>query len=127
RCTLVLHGAQDEFYHQSGNAKIMRLSGANIVFVNSANEISDQMDLAVEQHQQAGLVPYYIWGGGHTLEGGLAYIQAVEELRDYCQQNNWQPQYIFLASGTGSTQAGILAGLDKYDIDAKVIGISVGR
>src|SRR5690606_36980634 len=32
-----------------------------------------------------------------------------------------------LASGTGSTQSGLLAGLDKYQIDATVIGISVGR
>ena len=30
----------------------------------------------------------------------------------YCNDNQWIPDYIFLASGTGSTQAGIISGLD---------------
>src|SRR5690606_24860948 len=33
-CTLVLHGASKDFNKQSGNAKIMRLSGAKIIFVD---------------------------------------------------------------------------------------------
>src|SRR5690554_5004568 len=127
-CTLVLHGSKADFEKQSGNAKIMRLSGANIVFVDEANQIGQAMDDALAIYQRNGLKPYYIWGGGHTLEGGLAYIDAVKELKDYCEKNNWISDYIFHASGTGSTQSGILAGLDKYGFDdTKVIGISVGR
>lgn len=128
QCTLVLHGSQEEFNQQSGNAKIMRLSGVNIVFVEQTNQIGSAMDEAMESYQKNGLNPYYIWGGGHTLEGGLAYIEAVEELKKYCDTHNWFPDYIFHASGTGSTQSGILAGLDKYGFQhTKVIGISVGR
>lgn len=128
KCTLVLHGSQEEFFQQSGNAKIMRLSGAEIVFVDEASQIGKAMDDAMAVYQKNGLKPYYIWGGGHTLEGGLAYIDAVEELKKYCDTHNWYPEYIFHASGTGSTQSGILAGLDKFGFDkTKVIGISVGR
>lgn len=127
-CTLVLHGSKKEFYQQSGNAKIMRLSGAKIIFVEQANQIGPSMDKAMDSYKNIGLNPYYIWGGGHTLEGGLAYIDAVEELKKYCDTYNWYPEYIFHASGTGSTQSGILAGLDKFGFDkTKVIGISVGR
>src|SRR5690554_222536 len=127
-CTLVLHGSKAEFEKQSSNAKIMRLSGAEIVFVEEASQIGNAMDEAMLQYKDQGFIPYYIWGGGHTLEGGLAYIDAVKELKKYCVENNWTPDYIFHASGTGSTQSGILAGLDKYGFEnTQVIGISVGR
>jgi len=128
QCTLVLHGSKEEFLQQSGNAKIMRLSGAEIVFVDEASSIGSAMDTAMQQYTQQGANPYYIWGGGHTMEGGLAYIDAIAELKEYCEENNWYPDYIFHASGTGSTQSGILAGLDKYNFTTtQVIGISVGR
>src|SRR5699024_8366056 len=112
---------------QSGNAKIMRLSGAKIIFVENPKDIGPEMDKAMLEYKKKGLNPYYIWGGGHTMEGGLAYIKAIGELKAYTEQYDWFPDYIFLASGTGSTQAGLLAGLDKYNVNAKVIGISVGR
>lgn len=128
KCTLVLHGSKEAFEKQSGNAKIMRLSGADIVFVEEANQIGKAMDDAMKQYENKGFKPYYIWGGGHTLEGGLAYIEAIKELKDYCSKRNWSPDYIFHASGTGSTQSGIMAGLDKFGFEkTKVIGISVGR
>lgn len=128
KCTLVLHGSKNEFQKQSGNAKIMRLSGSEIIFVEQASQIGEAMDEAMKQYKVQGFEPYYIWGGGHTYEGGLGYIDAVKELKDYSIENNWFPDYIFHASGTGSTQSGILAGLDKYGFDkTKVIGISVGR
>lgn len=128
KCTLVLHGSKQDFEKQSGNAKIMRLSGADIVFVDVTNQIGNTMDDAMKQYQLQGFIPYYIWGGGHTYEGGLAYINAVHELKEYCDTNNWIPDYIFHASGTGSTQSGIMAGLDKFGFEqTKVIGISVGR
>lgn len=128
KCTLVLHGSKDSFETQTGNALIMRLSGADIVFVNEPVEIGPAMDKAMEGYKNKGFNPYYIWGGGHTMDGGLAYIDAVDELKQYCDKNNWSPEYIFHASGTGSTQSGIMAGLDKQGMnDTKVIGISVGR
>jgi len=125
-CTLVLHGSEEEFRQSTGNALIIRLSGANIIF-SAPESIAFAMDKALDDFKQSGSEPYYIWGGGHTMEGGLAYIEAVRELKEYAEDASWYPDYIFHASGTGSTQAGILAGLDKYQVDAKVIGISVAR
>lgn len=128
QCTLVLHGSKERFENESGNAMLMRLSGSKIIFVDHPSEIGPTMDQAMEEYKANAFSPYYIWGGGHNLEGGLAYIYAVEELKQYCEKENWIPDYIFHASGTGSTQAGILAGLDKYQLsNTEVIGISVGR
>lgn len=128
KCTLVLHGSENDFLLQSGNAKIMRLSGAKLIFVQNPSDIGSVMDIQMEQYSLYGYNPYYIWGGGHTMEGGLAYIESIKELNNYCKSESWFPEFIFLASGTGSTQAGILAGLDKYKIeDTNIIGISVAR
>ena len=45
-----------------------------------------------------------------------------------CDVNNSRPDYIFLASGTGSSQAGIVVGCDLVGWnDVKVVGISVAR
>lgn len=129
RCTLVLHGDIKKFNEQSGNAKIMRDSGVDIIFTEDSNLIGELMNKTMDRYIEKGLSPYYIWGGGHNYEGGYAYIKAIKELAKYCKKNKWYPEYIFHASGTGSTQSGILAGLDKYleNIETKVIGISVGR
>ena len=126
-CTLILHGDKERLYSKSGNARIIKTSGANVIFVNDASEISECMDNAMNLYSVKNLNPYYIQGGGHTIDGGLAYIDAVRELEQYSISNNWFPEYIFLASGTGSTQAGLLAGVSKYKIPSKVIGISVAR
>lgn len=128
QCTLVLHGCKETFFKQQGNSQIMRDTNAKLIFVDEPTEISSAMDSAMQSYFSAGGNPYYLWGGGHSLVGAKAYIDAVEELADFREKTHWSPKYIFLASGTGSTQAGIMAGLDKYDFnDTTVIGISIAR
>lgn len=125
-CTLVIHGSEEKFNKQNGNSLLMRMSGAKIIFV-TPDQISTAMDDAMKAYRAEGYKPYYVYGGGHTMEGGLAYIEAIEEMQNACEKMKWEPHYIFLASGTGSTQAGIMAGLDKLKLTTKVIGISIGR
>lgn len=125
-CTLVIHGNKSAFFKAIGNPQLIRASEVKCVFVE-ANQISTAMVNSVQNYKNDGLNPYYLCGGGHTLEGGLAYIEAINELKLFCKKENWWPKTIYLASGTGSTQAGILAGLARYEIKAEVIGISVGR
>ena len=125
-CTLVVHGDKEEFYSSKGNCLLIRESGAEVIFTDSQS-IAKTMDLAMDKYRRQGHTPYYIYGGGHTLEGGLAYIDAVKELKSTIKNSGNSFDFIFLASGTGSTQAGILAGLDKEALKGEVIGISVGR
>ena len=122
QCALVLHGDKDKFLKESGNAKIMRMSGANIIFVDQPIDIGPTMDQAMCKYKDIGLKPYYLWGGGHNLQGGKAYIDAVQQLNSEVLID-----YLFVACGTGSTQAGIMAGLSQKNMPCKVIGISVAR
>ena len=108
---------------EKGNALLDRLSGAECELI-MPEETSAAMNRAMEKLAAEGYKPYYCHGGGHDLPGGVSFVEAVEELAKQIEK----PDYIFHASGTGSTQAGIVVGLDRVDWrDVKCIGISVAR
>ncbi len=125
-CTLILHGSLKDSMAPRGNFLLMKLSGANISIVEP-EQISANMQLALEQLRQKGYMPLEIPGGGHCLEGALAYYDAVQELYRQCSADRWQPDFIIHASGTGTTQAGIVVGLEHLGWETKVIGVSVAR
>lgn len=126
-CHIVYHGSQERYEREHGNALLVKMSGASVEFV-AADQISDAMDRAMIKFKNQGFIPYYVTGGGHDLPGGIAYVKAMDELEGKCLALNWKPNYIFLASGTGSTQSGILVGTLKNGWhETQVIGISVAR
>lgn len=56
------------------------------------------------------------------------FVEAAKSLFEYGIANAYKPDVIFHASGTGSTQAGLLVGLEKVGWgDVRVVGISVAR
>lgn len=86
------------------------------------------MDDAMLRLEKQGYKPYYVHGGGHDLPGGVAFVDAVRLLKKECDAIGYKPDMIFHASGTGSTQAGIVVGLDRVGwSDVRVMGISVAR
>lgn len=127
RCHIVYHGTRERFEREKGNALLVRLSGASVEFVE-ADEIGPAMDEAMARFRAEGRTPYYVTGGGHDLPGGVAYVKAMAELKETCVREGWIPDYIFLASGTGSTQGGIVVGkvLNGWK-NTRVVGISVAR
>lgn len=124
KCKIVYHGTRERFESEKGNALIVRMCGAETEFVGES-EISSTMDNAMRDFRSRGFSPYYVRGGGHDICGGMAYVKAVAEL---ASSGFSAPDYIFHASGTGSTQAGIFVGLEKAGWkNTKVVGISVAR
>ena len=106
----------------TGNLLLMKMSGASIEFCEK-HDLATQMDHAIRQLKSEGFKPMYVWGGGHGLPGVKAFVDAAMEARQQCGE--WIPDYVFLASGTGSTQAGLTIGYS--DLNTKIIGISVAR
>lgn len=124
KCKIVYHGTRERFESEKGNALVVRMCGAETEFVGES-EISSAMDNAMLDFRGRGFSPYYVRGGGHDICGGIAYVKAVSEL---VASSFTAPDYIFHASGTGSTQAGLLVGLEKVGWEStKVVGISVAR
>lgn len=127
KCHLCIQGIEERFNSEKGNALIDRLSGATCELIGP-KDTSMAMDRAMEALRMDGYNPFYVVGGGHNLPGGTCFVEAVGELKRQCMIDGWIPDYVFLASGTGSTQAGIAVGLDIVGWnDVKLIGISVAR
>jgi 1-aminocyclopropane-1-carboxylate deaminase/D-cysteine desulfhydrase-like pyridoxal-dependent ACC family enzyme len=116
---LVMHGSKEELVKPDGNLLIALMAGAK-TYVVEPQEIETAIDNIFHELKEAGKIPFVIPGGAHCLEGALAYADAIDEIDEF-------PDVIVLASGTGATQAGILAGLDRGKADTKVIGVSVAR
>jgi len=126
KCKLVLHGSKEQFFSEKGNALLMRLSSAQLEFVKP-DEIGLVMDQSMTELNALGFKPYYLYGGGHTTAGVRAYADAVFELRNTVD-SGYKINHIFLASGTGSTQAGIIAGCKEAGWSQTIVhGISIAR
>ncbi|MGP9670021.1 1-aminocyclopropane-1-carboxylate deaminase/D-cysteine desulfhydrase [Pseudoalteromonas sp. AOP31-A2-14] len=120
-CTIVIHAPKPKVIE--GNLKLLHILGVKIVFC-SMSDVSNVMDAEMAMHRQQGLTPFYIWGGGHCIEGTNAYVDAAFEAQN---QSTVPFDYVFHASGTGATQAGLHVGFKQINSATQVVGISVAR
>lgn len=108
------------------NSRFMELFGAEIITV-PVEQVHDTIENKLEQLRNDGKKPYFIPGGGHGNIGTEAYVQCYEEIREYEGKKDIHFDYIFFASGTGTTHSGLVCGQIKYGDDRKIIGISIAR
>lgn len=108
------------------NSKLMRLLGAKITIV-PVSEVHDTIEDTVESLRVQGKRPYFIPGGGHGNIGTRAFVECYEEICEYEKKNNIKFDYIFFASGTGTTHAGLVCGKLIHNDERKIIGISIAR
>jgi len=104
----------------------MECFGAQISVV-PVEKVSKTIDSKMEELRNSGKKPYFIAGGGHGNIGTHAYVECYNEIKEYECENNTFFDYIFHASGTGTTQAGLVCGMLMNNDNRKIIGISVAR
>ncbi len=78
-----------------------------------------------KEYEAQGLRTYPIPLGGSNALGAMGYVEGGIELARQCQEQGVDPDYIFCATGSGGTQAGLILGTHLGGLRAKVIGISV--
>ena len=115
-----------EVSNETYNSRLMKLFGAEIITV-PVSQVHDTIEQKLAELRNEGKKPYFIPGGGHGNIGTAAYVQCYEEIKKYEEENNMFFDYIFFASGTGTTQAGLVCGQIKCNNDRKIIGISIAR
>ncbi len=108
------------------NSIMMEMFGAEIITV-PVEKVSKTIDDKLAELKSAGKKPYFITGGGHGNIGTQAYVNCYEEIKDYEDRTNTKFDYIFFASGTGTTQAGLVCGQILHDDDRQIVGISIAR
>lgn len=90
--------------------------------------VAETIERRKEAYIQQGRRPYFIAGGGHGNPGTESYVKAYQEIRTYEQEKGIYFDYIFHASGTGATQAGLVCGsLLAGDRNRRIVGISIAR
>ena len=116
----------EENKHETPNSKIVANLGARVRYC-ALNQVKETIDRTMEELAETGK-PYFIMGGGHGNPGTDGYREAYEEIVTYEKEQQMQFDYIFHASGTGATQAGLLAGqLLRKREEQKIVGISIAR
>lgn len=124
KCIIV---SPEEKYEKTHNSELTKAFGATIIKA-PLNQIETTIDAEIERQKNSGENVYFIQGGGHGNIGTAAYVDAYGEIKKYEKENKINFDYIFLASGTGTTQAGLICGqIQHQDFDKKIIGISIAR
>jgi D-cysteine desulfhydrase len=121
KCSIIVHDKKPDVV--LGNYKLLKLLGVKVVFCDMS-DVSNVMDAEMVNLEAQGEKPFYIWGGGHCVQGSLAYFDVVDEINS---QVECDFDYVFLACGTGTTQAGLHVGFKSRSRNTKVIGISIAR
>jgi 1-aminocyclopropane-1-carboxylate deaminase len=128
-CALLLRSfvpRDDDFYERAGNALLSRLLGAELHHDRIPAHIGDEagLDELVADLERQGRRPYRVPLGAsdHRL-GGLGYVACALELVEQCEQLGVEFDAIVHCTGSGSTMAGLLAGLQTLGSDIDVIGI----
>ena len=114
--------------HETANSKIVRSLGAKVRYC-PVDRVKETIDKTMQELEQCGK-PYFIMGGGHGNPGTEGYVDAYHEILEYEEENGLGFDYIFHASGTGATQAGLVVGqLLQYHRreQQKIVGISIAR
>lgn len=122
-CIIVSPSEQSE---NTSNVKLNKIFGAKTVEC-PVSEVSLVIEQTIENLRKSGKNPYFIYGGGHGNLGTLAYERVFDEILKIEKDLSIKFDYIFHASGTGTTQAGLVSGKIKRKENVNIVGISIAR
>jgi L-cysteate sulfo-lyase len=118
RCILVVNGAPPP--KPTANALLDVLLGADIRYVATRAERAPEMERIAARLRDEGHQPLVIPLGASTPLGAAAFARAVGELLSQMSA----PDAIVVATSSGGTQAGLIAGCRLHGLETRVIGIS---
>jgi len=124
RCVLILDGEEPGSWQ--GNLLLDRLLGAEVRFAGS-RPAEEVMSETAAQLRGEGWRPYPIPVGGSVPLGAVGYALALQELLTQASEQGLVIHRVYVATGSGGTQAGLVLGARVLDPSLRVIGISVSR
>ena len=116
----------EERTEQTYNSQMMRLFKAEIDTA-PISSVHSKIESKLNELKMAGKKPYFIEGGGHGNIGTEAYVQCYREIQEHEKNLGVRFDYVFFASGTGTTQAGLVCGQLLSGDEKKIVGISISR
>ena len=127
-CVMICSHGENEEEKVTNNTRFIEWSGTEIVHCKKT-EIAETVEAQMNRLREMGKKPYYIYGDktGRGNEGtaAAAYAEAYEEIREFEKKIGWEFDYIFLPSGPGATQSGLLCGHFQAEDKKKIMGIMI--
>lgn len=123
-CHLLLGGSEPDKYE--GNLLLSHILGAEIHFTGEHRKGEDTGSLKKELEnvgKRVFIIPY----GGSNLTGALGYVNAVKELRLQLLESGVAIDYIFFASSSGGTQAGLMLGMELFGVNAELMPVGIDK
>lgn len=108
------------------NSKLREMFNVKATEV-SVEEVHDTIEQLLCDLKSEGHNPYFIPGGGHGNLGTQAYDMCYDEIKEFETETGTFFDYIFFASGTGTTHAGLVCGMLKHNDKRTIVGISIAR
>lgn len=117
-----------------GNLLLDRIMGAEIHLEPSDGDsmmvaedrIRYKVKIQMERLKTEGRTCYEIPMGGANARGSLGFLEGYVELMEDLQRIDKKAQYLYHATGTGGTMAGLLAGKMLLESETKIRSIGVG-
>ncbi|MDB0021762.1 D-cysteine desulfhydrase [Candidatus Pseudothioglobus singularis] len=126
KCLIVLEQRLDnapESYMNSGNVFLNKVFGAEMILCPKDRDVKDFAEEIMEDRKRDGYNPYFIPVGGSNRLGELGYIECMREILENSNKDSFS--HIVVATGSGGTHAGLVAGKTLYKSNTKIIGISI--
>ncbi len=123
-CHLILGGSEPSRY--DGNLLLSYLLGAHIHF-SGENRKGEDLVWLKSKLKKDGKRIYTIPYGGSNISGAMGFINAVGELKQQLAQARLNIDYIFFASSSGGTQAGLMLGRELFEMNFELIPINIDK
>ncbi|MFC7392029.1 D-cysteine desulfhydrase [Scopulibacillus cellulosilyticus] len=130
KCQLVLEETDYSPYNPnaSGNNLLYHLLGAEKIKITSeGHDLGEAMQELCADLEKAGRRGYPIPVGGSNEIGTLGYVNCAQEIIRQMSHLGTTFDYVVTPSGSGGTQAGLVAGFSGDVSKTRVIGINVSR
>jgi D-cysteine desulfhydrase len=123
-CHLMLGGRKPRKY--DGNLLLSSMLGAQIHFTGQnrkGEDIPEHKKELEAKGRKCFVVPY----GGSNFTGTLGFVNAASELKKQLQSLNLQIDYIFFASSSGGTQAGLTLGRELFALNCRLFPVNIDK
>jgi L-cysteate sulfo-lyase len=117
----------EEPSRRQGNLLLDTILGAEVIFAGEGADTLTIMQSMADELRSRGKRPYVIPLGGSTSLGALGYVNAMVELTAQANSMGVAFSDIFVASGSGGTQAGMLLGARSMDDGVIIHGVGVAE
>ncbi len=127
-CHLVLARAvpwDEPAYEISGNVQLDHLLGAQVHLLPRGTDRGGALRRIAKALLSQGKIPYVIPSGGSNATGALGYVACAMELEEQAEARGEKFDFLIHATGSGGTQAGLIAGFHVLDSQTRVLGIEI--